>query len=343
MTAVSVVIPSYNHEKYIAQAVQSILNQSESDLELIVIDDGSSDRSLEILNGFKDSRLTVISQENQGAHAAINRGLGAAKGQYLAILNSDDVFHPKRLEYLTRALSRHPEVGLIGSYLQVIDTVGNSLGIKHGYRDLNPWALTNPEWSFRQGEDLRVVQLAENYWSTTSNFVFTREWYDRVGPFRPLRYVHDWDFALRIGQKAKLLMIPEPLISYRIHSSNTIKINRPAMIYEICWILAVHLPQALRTEWFQVKDQFLRSDQLLHSIYMYGCDRILTLMLLLSISEKPETALEILRPDHPFRNSCLKYIQKHMAEVSETRPAQLSGKNIVSSLKDWIVYKGNRS
>ena len=334
MPLVSVVIPSYNHEKYIAQAVQSVFYQSLSDLELIVIDDGSIDRSLEILNGFQDSRLLVISQENQGAHAAINRGLGIAQGQYLAILNSDDFFHSIRLEYLIRTLHNYQDVGLIGSYLQVVDANGNSLGVKHGYRDLNPWTLPYPERSFRQGEDLRVVQLTENFWSTTSNFVFSREWFERTGPFRPLRYVHDWDYVLRMGQIAKLLMIPEPLISYRLHSSNTITENLAAMIFELCWILAVHLPQALKTDWFEAKDQFLRSDQLLHSIYVYGFDRILTLMLLHSISEKPEFALNILKPDHPFRKSCLDFIQKQLATNSGSDKILMRQKNSFSLISN---------
>jgi len=102
---VSVIIPSYNHAMYISQAVNSVLQQTWSevlfrDLELIVIDDGSQDNSLEILERLAilaGSQMRVIGQENQGAHAAINRGLEMAKGSILAILNSDDHFHLRRL------------------------------------------------------------------------------------------------------------------------------------------------------------------------------------------------------------------------------------------------------
>jgi glycosyltransferase involved in cell wall biosynthesis len=112
----SVVIPSYNHASYLAEAVNSVLNQSLSDLELIVVDDGSTDQSLVVLSGFKDPRLRIFQQDNQGAHAAINRGLREACGKYLAILNSDDVYHPQRLERADSVLTTQPELGLVGSY-----------------------------------------------------------------------------------------------------------------------------------------------------------------------------------------------------------------------------------
>lgn len=88
--AISVVIPSYNHARYIERAVYSVLHQTFHKIELIVIDDGSRDDSLSRLARIKDSRLKVFSQENQGAHATINRGLHMAREHYLAILNSDD-------------------------------------------------------------------------------------------------------------------------------------------------------------------------------------------------------------------------------------------------------------
>ena len=105
MPLVSVVIPSFNHARFIGSAVRSVLGQSLSDLELIVVDDGSTDNSLEILGGFSDPRLKVYPQANAGAHAAINRGLELASGVYLSILNSDDLYHRERLENL--ALTIH--------------------------------------------------------------------------------------------------------------------------------------------------------------------------------------------------------------------------------------------
>lgn len=332
MPLVSVVIPSYNHAKYIAAAVESVLNQTERDLELIVVDDGSKDNSLEILSRFSDPRIRIFPQENQGAHAAINHGLDQASGMYLAILNSDDLYFPTRLQKLTGILRQHPETGLIGSYIQVINREGVPLGVKHGYHDLEPWPLEHRARSFRAGEDLRLVLLTENYWSTTSNYLFSRSWFEKVGPFQPLRYVHDWDYALRLAAKSRLLLIPEPLLSYRVHTTNTINENQAAMVFEICWILAVHIPRAAKTDWFQSIDPANRFDQLLNSIYVFGCERILSLMLLQSLSEKPDLASDLLYPDNPLRAAYIEYIKNHLSDALKKPAPMLQNGSIKSSL-----------
>ena len=186
MAEVSVVIPSYNHAAYIREAVESVLSQSLADLELIVVDDGSQDDSLDILAGISDRRLRLYQQANQGAHAAINRGLHLASGDYLAVLNSDDAYHPQRLEKLVGLLKADPEISLAGSHIQLVDQAGRPLGVKHGYLDCEPWLLDDPQRSFRAGDDLRAALLTENYFATTSNFVFARGWFERLGDFRPI-------------------------------------------------------------------------------------------------------------------------------------------------------------
>ena len=320
MPELSVVIPSYNHASFIARAVGSVLDQSFKDLELIVVDDGSTDDSLRILAGFHDPRLRVISQENCGAHAAINRGLAETSGTYLTILNSDDEYRLDRFEKLLPVLGADKEIGLIGSYIVVIDTAGKTLGIKHGYKDLEPWLLEVPERSFRAGEDLRVAVLTENYWSTTSNFLFSRKWYERVGEFRGLRFAHDWDFALRMARQAKLALNPEPLVRYRIHGGNTIRENQGEMIFEICWCLAVHLPQHVADRsFFEQVPLDARVDQILHSIYVFGCERVLSVMLLQNLAQNTEQALQLLKPGDPTRRKYLEYIQAVLAKpVAET-------------------------
>src|SRR3972149_549215 len=104
MPEISVIILSYNHAAYIGHAVESVFAQSNTNFELIVVDDGSTDNSLEVLTGFSDPRLKVLTQSNQGTHATINRGLHEATGKYLAILNSDDLYHPDRLTKILEVL-----------------------------------------------------------------------------------------------------------------------------------------------------------------------------------------------------------------------------------------------
>jgi glycosyltransferase involved in cell wall biosynthesis len=93
---ISIIIPSHNHRRYVVDAVMSVLSQSYREIELLVIDDGSSDGSPDLIAAIKDSRLVLVRQQNKGAHAAINRGLEMARGDFIAILNSDDLYHPRR-------------------------------------------------------------------------------------------------------------------------------------------------------------------------------------------------------------------------------------------------------
>ena len=108
MPRVSVVIPSYNHAAFVAEAVRSVLAQTLADLELVVVDDGSTDDSLAVLRGLADPRLQVHRQVNQGAHAAINVGLARARGDVLAVLNSDDAYQSRRLARAVAALDSEP-------------------------------------------------------------------------------------------------------------------------------------------------------------------------------------------------------------------------------------------
>ena len=321
MPEASVIIPAYNHAGYIAEAVHSVLDQIQPDLELIVVDDGSTDDTLDVLAAISDPRMRVITQPNRGAHAAINRGLAQASGRFLAILNSDDAYHPNRLQQMLAELEADPSLGLAGSFIEVVDSQGQPLGVKHGYKDLEPWALEAPQQSFRAGDDLRAALLTENYWSTTSNFVFRRDWFERAGEFRPLRYTHDWDFALRMARLAPLSLLPQPLLRYRVHESNTIRENRAAMVFELCWCLAVHLPGHIEDTWFGGAAMAERQDQLLHSIYVYGFDRVLAVMLLQRLAERPDLALQLLEPDDPGRAKYLDYIQSRLSSVGAGRAA----------------------
>jgi glycosyltransferase involved in cell wall biosynthesis len=321
LAEVSVIIPSYNHARYIASAVESVLKQTWEDFELIIIDDGSQDQSLEILNQFTDSRIHILKQENQGAHAAINRGLQESSGRFLAILNSDDQYHPERLSKTIDIFTKYPQTGLVGSFLEIINQDDVVVGTKHGYMDCNPWLLENPYQSFRAGKDLSLALLTENYLSTTSNFVFTRQCLDVIGKFNPLRYTHDWDFALRVSNQFPIHLVEEPLVRYRIHPGNTIRENHAAMVFEICWILAMHLPGFYKSGKFSQERYEIRASQLLHSIYTFQCDKVLSVMLLLQLDQNNDHALSLLNPTNPERHSFIRYIQNNI-------PVETSKENI---------------
>lgn len=237
----SIVIPSFNHEKYIGQAIQSVIDQTYQNWELIIVDDGSKDNSLSVIKSFCDSRIKVIQQANAGAHNAINRGLNIANGEYLAILNSDDVYDKHRFKTMIQDIENDSSIGFMCSYLQVIDSNGNKLGIKKGWENMEPWTVPNRHLSFAASNDFKLNLIMSNFTSTTSNFLFTRDVYTKIGGMRNLRFVHDWDFALRAAEITECKLVKQPLIQYRVHEDNTISSNRKWMLFEIAWIWAANL------------------------------------------------------------------------------------------------------
>ncbi|MFB2973577.1 glycosyltransferase family 2 protein [Aerosakkonema sp. BLCC-F183] len=129
MKTVSVVIPVYKVEKYIAATVQSVLAQTYKNFELLIVDDGSPDRSIEICQKFTDPRLKIIRQENQGVSAARNTGIRYAQGEYLAFLDGDDLWLPEKLEKHILHLENFPNVGVSFSRSAFIDETGKPLNL----------------------------------------------------------------------------------------------------------------------------------------------------------------------------------------------------------------------
>lgn len=344
MPKVSVVLPAFNHEAFVGEAIASVLSQSLTDLELIAVDDGSTDGTREVIQAFDDPRLVLLTQENRGAHAALNRGLKAAQGEYLAILNSDDRYHPNRLDELVRALETRPDDALAASFVRVIDHQGSQLGVKHGFKDLEPWALDSPATSFRATSLWQGALLTENFLATTSNFVFRRSDYEQIGDFRPLRFTHDWDFALRLLGERGLCLVEKPLMDYRVHATNTIRADKAGMIFEICWILAVHLPIGMAQPWFMGVAPDRQTELLLSSIYTYECDRVLMVLLLNDLAHDEELALQMLQPDHPVRRRLLGYIERRLADdggLSAGTPAE--GKPFEAIRRVWQRLRGGMS
>ncbi len=307
----SIVIPSYNHEKYIGEAIQSVVNQKYTNWELIVVDDGSSDHSVEIIRKYVDSRIRLIVQENQGAHNAINRGLSEAKGEYLAILNSDDVYEADRFSAMIFEMEKNSELGFLCSYINVIDSKGKSLGVKQGWKNMEPWLVPHKELSFAATEDFKLNLIMNNFTSTTSNFLFTKALYEQIGGMRNLRFAHDWDFALRAAEAAECKIIEKPLLRYRIHETNTISSDRKWMLFEIAWMWAANLERFYGTILFQSPEYKKDIITLSESLNLQGNDKIFWIIKLFIDSqrrlgiERPE---EILLDDADLRNRLLEYV-----------------------------------
>jgi glycosyltransferase involved in cell wall biosynthesis len=127
MASVSVIVPAYNAEKTILETIQSIQAQTFSDFELIVINDGSSDRTVELLSKINDPRLKVFSYENGGLPVARNRGIQRATGEFITFIDADDLWKPQKLEAQLKALHEYPEAGVAYSWTAFIDENSNFL------------------------------------------------------------------------------------------------------------------------------------------------------------------------------------------------------------------------
>ncbi len=315
---VSVVIPSYNHAAFIEAAVESVLDSAGNDpFELVIVDDGSTDDSPARLERFRaDPRVQVHHQENRGAHAALNRGIAASRGEIVFILNSDDLFHPQRIRRCLERFAADPELGMLASWLEVIDAEGASLGIKEAWRNMPPWPRPRPGPGLAATGDPTLALLETNYVSTTSNLVFRRRIFDAGARFLPLRYAHDWEFLLTAGEHGRLDLIEEPLVSYRVHATNTIREARGEgrMRFEILWLVARHASRLLHDH---AGDEAATADlwrRFWNSAPRFGYESILSrLVALRGGSPRPPAAYDaLLEEDHPFRHRAIAVLVRRL-------------------------------
>lgn len=225
---VSVIMPIYNHEAYVTQALDSILNQTYPNLEIIIIDDGSKDASctkvssaLTVWKDLKQNQLKrdiqFIKQENCGAHETINRGLSLATGEWLTILNSDDYYHPDRILTLIQQ-TRAAKAEFAFTYVVGVDSKNQLLPPDSW------WCLWYERARFQLFATAPTVgfQLLEhNLAVSTGNLFFQRCLYEQVGPFKNLKLAHDLDFILRSLTLTEPLLVRENHYFYRLHGHNT--------------------------------------------------------------------------------------------------------------------------
>ncbi|MFZ3045450.1 MAG: glycosyltransferase, partial [Desulfatirhabdiaceae bacterium] len=225
---ISVIIPAYNHESYIVDAIQSVLKQSFSDCEVIVIDDGSTDNTLYEIKKITDPRIRLFHQKNIGAAATINRGIDLSQGQYITILNSDDVYHSDRLAIFKEYMDDHPDVMVLSSLIQPVDVLGNELTPDSGNTVHQYWL----KWYERAVQNIQQDNhyfyslLQSNFVVSTSNIFVNARLFENEKKFDPfLYYCHDYEFLLRALQVHRFGLIHQKLLKYRLHDLNTIRHN----------------------------------------------------------------------------------------------------------------------
>lgn len=222
----SVIIPVYNHAGYILSAVASAL-VSPLVTEVLVCDDGSSDASADLLKTLarSDPRVKDLTDNpptNAGAHNRLNQLCRAATNEHLAVLNSDDHFVPGRFD-LCRQLFRLHNPDLICGHLLIMSGDSSVFGTKRGvFQPEYPYPPSLDLDERLAAQDVLTLLASQNFVATTSNMVFTRSLFDRVGGFADYRYAHDYDFILRACILGKVHYTPHYLTTYRVHRTNTI-------------------------------------------------------------------------------------------------------------------------
>ena len=208
---VSVVLATFNYGRFLAESMRSVLDQTFEDLELVVVDDGSTDETAEVLKAFgHDRRLTYVRQAHRGPGAAFNRGLARARGRYVALHAADDAWLPTKLARQVAVLDSQPHVGLVYTDTFIVDADGQPLRRHFEKPPFSPvvgWVL--PEL------------LLSNFVPAPS-VLLRAEALARVGlHYEHLEVCEDWDLWLRIAEHFAFAYVDEPLVKVRRHGRNT--------------------------------------------------------------------------------------------------------------------------
>ena len=199
---ISVILPAFNAEATIAQAIESVLAQSWRDFELIVINDGSTDATLQAVAAFDDSRLAVFSHANRGPSASRNVGVSLANGEYVAFIDADDIWLSHKLEVQVSALQADPQADVAYGWTDTVDPTG---------------CVVYPDQRRTVSGDVYETLLLHNFISSGSNTMISRKVFQEVGGFdESLWAVEDWDLHVRLAARYAYVCVPTVVVQYRL-------------------------------------------------------------------------------------------------------------------------------
>ncbi len=219
MPRVSVIIPTYNAERYISATIGSVLAQTFQDFEILIVDDGSPDKSIEICKQFTDSRIKIIRQANRGLPGARNTGVRHAQANYIAFLDADDIWHPEKLEKHVEHLNNAPHVGISFSYSAFINEVGDLTGLYQKPKKLQGitpgYVLCRNPVGNGSAAVIRRAVFEEIKRPNDLHGVVEDQYFDES-----FRRAEDVDFWMRISLQTawQLEGLPQVLTFYRITS-----------------------------------------------------------------------------------------------------------------------------
>lgn len=240
MPSVSVIVPAYNQSRYLAAAIRSALDQTYGDLEVLVVDDGSTDDTREVVASFTDPRVKYFYQQNRGLSAARNTGLTHATGEFVTFLDSDDEFLPEKLETLLGAFRREPELGFAAGQAVLIDQDGRELG------EVFDRPLPANTSELLLGNPLHVGSV-----------LLRRSWQQRVGLFdETLRSYEDWDMWLRLARAGcRMVWVPRPVSRYRFHQEQMTRIGAQMTKATFAVLEKTYAASNLPPDWGAKKDE----------------------------------------------------------------------------------------
>ncbi len=219
MPTISVVINTYNSARFLHKTIDTVLNQTFSDFELIVIDDGSQDETVALANNIRDNRIQVHAYPNGGISKSRNRGISHASGEFIAFLDHDDLWHEQKLEAQLLAFRENPKAALVYSWLEIINQAGEFIRF---------YPRT------RYSGNAYKKSLTESFAHTASNPLMKREAVNSIGGFDEEVYgADDWDLVIRLAEKYDVAFSPHYHIQYRIvqgsGSANVAKLEEGAL------------------------------------------------------------------------------------------------------------------
>jgi glycosyltransferase involved in cell wall biosynthesis len=218
--AVSVVIPAFNHARFVSETIESVLGQSFADFEIVITDDGSSDGTADVIRRFDDPRINLeVFPENQGAVVALNSAIGRARGEFICFLASDDRFLPGKLEQQVAFLQENPGISAVFGMPQFIDENGGPL---ESSQQFNGEVFETP---FRKNITSKEAWLRQFFFAGNClchpSAMVRRAVYDEIGLFDPrLANLPDFDMWVRLSMRHEIAVLREPLTAMRIHSDN---------------------------------------------------------------------------------------------------------------------------
>lgn len=208
---VSIITPTYNRPKWLPDAIESVLAQTYHDIELIVVNDGSTDNTEEILKPYMD-KIVYIYKENGGQGAAVNTGIAAATGEYIGRVDDDDLFVPEKTALQVEMFEKNPELGLVAGHGHIINSEGEIMATRKV-----------PDYS-KHGA---LLFLLQHCIFSQPTVMVRKECYDKVGPYRNI-YGEDYEMWIRIARHYSVGVVDRPLAYYRRHDANLSRKERLA-------------------------------------------------------------------------------------------------------------------